>query len=418
MKLLILEDSKALAKIIAMKISRSLELDIDIASSLEEAKELTKNNNHYLLALLDLYLPDAEGDEVVDYFLEKGIPSIVMTASIDKELQKKISKKNIIDYVLKDRAESIEYMITTINRVLKNKRHTVLIVDDSEVYRNQIEKTLKTQLINTVTAKDGQEAMEIMRSNYDITLLITDYHMPRVDGLELTIALRKKYKKDRFPIIGTSTDEEISIAFLKYGVNDFIKKPFFKEELSTRVNNTLDALENVQKLHAFANTDFLTQVSNRKHFYHDMQMYYKKSKKENTPFALAMIDIDFFKNVNDTYGHDVGDDVIKLLAKTIKDNIKGQDIVARFGGEEFCVVLKDIPAQAAENFFEMLREKVAAIRITVDEERQISFTISIGVVTDYHDSLEEMLVKSDKHLYQAKNNGRNRVCSQEKCALA
>ena len=417
MKLLILEDSKALAKIIAMKISRSLELDVDIARSLEEAKQFTEKN-HYLIALIDLYLPDAEGDEVVDYFVEKGIPSIVMTASIDKELQKNISKKNIIDYVLKDRTESLDYMIAIVNRVLKNKRHTVLIVDDSQVYRTQIKKTLTTQLINTITAKDGEEALEIMNSNYDVTLLITDYHMPKVDGLELTIALRKKYKKDRFPIIGTSTDEESSIRFLKYGVNDFIQKPFFKEELSTRVNNTLDALENVQKLHDFANTDFLTQVSNRKHFYYDMGIYYEKAVKENTTFALAMIDIDFFKNVNDTYGHDVGDDVIKLLAKTIKENIKGQDIVARFGGEEFCVVLKDIPAQAAEKFFEMLREKVAAMHITVDEERQISFTISIGVVTDYHDSLEEMVIESDKHLYQAKNNGRNRVCSQEKCALA
>ncbi len=417
MKLLIVEDSKALAKIIAMKISKSLGLEIDIASTLKEAKELIEKN-HYLLVMLDLYLPDAEGETVVDYFVAKNIPAIVMTASIDRELQTTISKKKIIDYVLKDRAESIDYMIATINRVLKNRTHTALIVDDSEVYRKQIQKVLSAQMINTITAKDGLEALEIMRNNYDISLLITDYHMPKIDGLELTITLRKEYKKDRFPIIGISTDDENSITFLKYGVNDFIKKPFFKEELSTRINNILDALENVQKLHDFANTDFLTQVSNRKHFYYDMGMYYKTAKQETTPFALAMIDIDLFKQVNDTYGHDVGDDVIKLLAKTIKDNIKGQDIVARFGGEEFCVVLKDIPAEPALRFFESLREKVAAVRITVDEEKQISFTISIGVVTSYHDSLEEMVVSSDRHLYEAKESGRNKVCSNTVCTLA
>jgi len=416
MKLLIVEDSHALAKIIAIKISRSLDLKIDIARTMQEAKELT-DKSHYLLALLDLHLPDAEGVEIVDYFIDKNIPSIIMTASVDQELQKNISKKKIIDYVLKDRAESIDYMIATINRVIKNKSHTILIVDDSEVYRRQMKSILSTQLINTITAHDGLEALEIMRNNYDITMVITDYHMPKVDGLELALTLRKEHKKDRLPIIGVSTDKESSVTFLKYGVNDFVRKPFFKEELSTRVNNTLDALENVQLLHNFANTDFLTQVSNRKHFYHEMGMYYNKAKKDKTPFALAMIDIDFFKQVNDTYGHDVGDDVIKILAKTIKDNIKGRDIVARFGGEEFCVVLKDIDAIPALKFFESLREKVATIRITVDEEKEISFAISMGVSTTYYDSLEEMIINSDRHLYEAKRNGRNKICSDQDLVL-
>jgi diguanylate cyclase (GGDEF)-like protein len=416
MKILIVEDSIALAKIIAIKISKALELEIDIAKTLQEAKEYIKTDN-YELALLDLFLPDANEGEAVDYFLEHNIPTIVMTASLDKNLQKEISKKDIVDYVLKDRVESIDYMIATINRVLKNKNHTALIVDDSEVYRSRVSKVLRTQLINTVVAKDGMEALEITRKNNDITFVVTDFHMPNLNGLELTLALRKSHKKDRFPIIGTSTDEESSIMFLKHGVNDFVKKPFFKEELSTRVNNTLDALENVQKLHTFANTDFLTGVSNRKHFYHEVGMYYHKTKKENSTFALAMIDIDYFKKVNDTYGHDVGDDVIRVLAKTIKDNIKGQDIVARFGGEEFCVVLKDIGIDSALKFFDALREKVAAIRITADEENQISFTISAGVATNRYGNLEEMVIQSDKHLYRAKNTGRNKVCSDKEIVL-
>jgi len=417
MKLLILEDSRALAKIIAIKISKALELQIDIAETMQEAKELLKTNN-YALALLDLYLPDAEGDEVVDYFLEKNVPSIVMTASLDKTLQQNISQKNIIDYVLKDRAESIDYMIATISRVLKNRNHIALVVDDSEVYRKQVVKILGTQLISTISAKDGMEALDIARNNNEITFVVTDFHMPKLDGLELALALRKERKKDRFPIIGTSTDEESSIMFLKYGVNDFVKKPFFKEELSTRVNNTLDALENVQKLHNLANTDFLTGVSNRKHFYHDMGLFYAQSKRDNIPFALAMIDIDYFKKVNDTYGHDVGDDVIRVLARTIKDNIKGQDIVARFGGEEFCVVLKDIEIKPALKFFNTLKEKIAALRITADEENQISFTISVGVATNQHNNLEEMVIQSDKHLYRAKNTGRNKVCSDQELTLA
>lgn len=415
MKLLILEDSKALAQILSIKISKEIDLKIFIANSFSEAKELI-TKHHFTMATLDLHLSDAQEDEVVDFFLEKKIPSIVMTGSHDTALQERISKKDIIDYVLKDRAESIDYMITHIKRVLKNKSYTVLIADDSAMYRAQIKKILSTQLLNTITANNGQEALDILRNDKTISLLVTDYNMPVVDGLDLVITVRKEYKKDTFPIIGISSDNLTAITFLKHGVNDFVTKPFFKEELSTRVNNTLESMENITKLNTFANTDFLTGVANRKAFYHDMHTYYGKSKHNNIPFALAMIDIDLFKKVNDTYGHDIGDEVIKSLATTIKDNIKGRDIVARFGGEEFCVVLKDIDAAPAMMFFESLREKVAALRILA-KDTQISFTISIGVCTEYHDSLEEMIKHSDQLLYDAKRAGRNQVCHSEK-ALA
>ncbi len=416
MKLLILEDSVALAKILSIKIGKELDMEIYIANSLAEAKELVEQH-HFTIATLDLYLGDAQEDEIVDYFLEKSIPSIIMTGSDNIVLQERIAKKDIIDYVLKDRAESVDYMIDHIKRVLKNQAYTVLIADDSSLYRAQIKQILSTQLLNTISVKNGQEALDEIRNNKNISLLVADYNMPVVNGLDLAITIRKQYKKDQFPIIGISSDDITSITFLKHGVNDFIRKPFFKEELSTRVNNTLDAMENIAKLNAFANTDYLTQVANRKSFYHDMYAYYRKSKHTNTPFALAMIDIDHFKQVNDTYGHDIGDDVIKLLANTIKDNIKGRDIVARFGGEEFCVVLKDIAPNPALMFFESLKEKIASLRIKVDEEKQISFTISIGVATNYQDSLEEMIQHSDQLLYQAKDSGRNRVCTDRETAL-
>jgi len=417
MKLLIVEDSQTLAKIIAIKISKSIDIEIDIASSLQEAQACVEKD-FYTIALLDLHLSDAEGDTIVDFFIQKEIPSIIMTASLDKTLQESISKKDVIDYVLKDRVEAIDYLIATIRRVLKNRMHTALVVDDSEMYRNSIKRTLSTQLLNVITAKDGQEALEIMKTNKDISLLLTDYHMPQIDGLELIVALRQTHKKEHFPVIGLSSDEESAVTFLKYGVNDFIKKPFYKEELSTRVNNTLSALENIQALENIANTDFLTGVSNRKHFYHEMGAYYHISKRDKVPFAVAMIDIDHFKEVNDTYGHDIGDKVIKALASTIKDNIKGRDIVARFGGEEFCVVLKEIQSEAAYKFFDSLRERISMLPIMIEEEWKINFTVSIGVCTDYHDSLEIMVKESDKLLYEAKNNGRNRVCLESTSQLA
>ena len=417
MKMIIVEDSSTLAKIIAHKISSEIEIEVHIANDMKSAKEMILKD-HYLIALLDLHLPDAEGEEVVDFFIEKHIPPIIMTSSLDKDLQDSIAQKKIVDYVLKNRSESIDYIIHVINRTLKNKVHKVLVVDDSIVYLKEICAILETQLLNTVTAKNGQEALEKIREDKDISLVITDYNMPIVDGLELVLALRKSYKKDELPIIGMSAEKETSISFLKYGVNDFIRKPFFKEEFSSRVNNTLESIENIQKLHSFANTDFLTGVANRKYFYTQMHKYYKKSKMEEKPFAVAMIDIDFFKKVNDTYGHDAGDEVIRTLAHTIKDNIKGRDIVARFGGEEFCVVLKDIEALPAMKFFESIREKVASLTVDIGKGNFIDFTISIGVATEYNDNLNEMVTQSDHQLYNAKNSGRNIVCCDKELTLA
>ena len=209
--------------------------------------------------------------------------------------------------------------------------------------------------------------------------------------------------------MGISTDEKSAIAFLKYGANDFVIKPFFKEEFVCRMNNTAESLENVNKLREIANIDFLTKVSNRKYFFEKAESYFKKSKSEDTPYAIAMIDIDNFKLVNDTYGHAVGDDVIKALAKILRDNVKGQDIVARFGGEEFVLYLKDITGDAASKFMQSMCQKISALEIVLPNNQQINFTVSIGVSSQKLPSLHQKINSADELLYEAKNSGKNRV---------
>ncbi len=408
MKVLIVEDSKVLANVLARKIQAIDGITVDVKNNMRETY-VALDCNHYDLILLDLHLPDAEEEMLVDIFLERELPTVVMTSSLNHELREQISRKDIIDYVLKNRSESIDYLVHLVNRLYKNRSHTILVVDDSAIYRHEIQKTLNKYMLRTIIAKNGQEALDLERENENISLVITDYEMPKVDGLEVVLSLRQKYKKYELPIIGVSTQKENAIAFLKYGVNDFIRKPFFKEELSTRVNNTLDSIENVKKLNDYANTDFLTGVANRKYFYAQVTDYFAKAKIKHESFAIAMLDIDYFKLINDNYGHDIGDKVIKTLAQTIKDNIKGQDIVARFGGEEFCVLLKDIHKEAAFSFFESLRKKISRQKIELDNDH-IRFTVSIGVATNPQKDLDATIKQSDLALYQAKNSGRNKVC--------
>jgi diguanylate cyclase (GGDEF)-like protein len=236
--------------------------------------------------------------------------------------------------------------------------------------------------------------------------------MPVMDGLELTHEIRKTYSKDELSILALSgnDDDEITALFLKHGANDYIKKPFSKEEFSVRVNNTIEALENIQTIMHYANRDYLTGLYNRRYFFDSMQEYVEDVKESGEKFAVAMIDIDHFKKVNDTYGHDVGDKVIVTLADILRSSTNPQDVVARFGGEEFCIVLKNINRYSALDILERIRQTVESYSVDIGKEQFVNFTISIGaVIHREEDDLEESINEADMCLYKAKNNGRNQV---------
>lgn len=409
-KILIVEDNKALSKLIGKKITQNTEFEVDIAHSLKEAQAYLVKNKNYFLALLDLNLPDAPDGEVVDYALSKKIPSIVLTANVEEETRKKILKKDIIDYVFKGNMDDVNYIFTLINRLSKNREYKVMIVDDSITMRNEVKRMLRAQMYKVFAAAHGEEALAFIEDNKDIRLVLTDYYMPVIDGFELTKQIREKYSKVEMSIIAITagTDEMISSKFLKIGANDFINKPFTKEELVCRVNNSIESLEYIETISDMANTDFLTGARNRRSFFKEIEEYMEACQHSGEQFAVAMLDIDHFKKVNDTYGHDAGDVAIKELVRIIKENIKGSDIVARFGGEEFCILLKDIDKNSAVELFVRLRLKIAK-NIIVFNEKEIQYTVSTGITFNCDEGIEEMINQADMALYNAKNGGRNRV---------
>lgn len=410
-KILIVEDNKALSKLIAKKMETHLHFDVDVAHSLAEAKVFIKKEDNYFIALLDLNLPDAPDGEVVDFMIGKKVPSIVLTGSIDTETRDKILKKDVIDYVYKGNMDDVNYIFTLIERLHKNRDIKVLVVDDSMVTRAQIKGFLKQQMFKVMVAAHGEEALVFLEDNPDIKLVLTDFNMPVIDGIELTKEIRKLQTKNELSIIAmtSSTAEHISAKFLKIGANDFIHKPFTKEEIACRINNSLDSLEYIAKIKDMAHNDFLTGLSNRHSFFEEMNQYYKMAKEKSESFALAMVDVDNFKNINDSLGHDVGDMVLVELAKVLKNNLKGSDIVARFGGEEFCIVLKNIEQKKALEYFIKLKESIAAMAIRTKETKAFNVTVSIGVAFNDASSLDEILKQADTALYHAKKNGKNRV---------
>jgi diguanylate cyclase (GGDEF)-like protein len=409
-RILIVEDNKTLAKLISKKIEAALDFQVDVAYSLSEAKLFLKTYK-YFITLLDINLPDAPNGEIVDYALSKNNHAIVLSGNIDKEFRQKILKKNIIDYVNKGGVNDINYIIRTIKRLQKNQDHTVLVVDDSMVFRKQMHNILKNMFFKVITVAHGEEALGMLTQHPDIMLVLTDYHMPVMDGLELTYEIRKEHDKNELGILAVSSnkDNEVNAIFLKTGANDFITKPFSKEEFSCRINNTIEALENIQIVTNHANRDYLTGLYNRRFFFEAMSEYEEEIKSTGEKFAIAMIDIDFFKKVNDTYGHDIGDKVIVSLADILRTSTSHRDIVARFGGEEFCLVLKNINRYSAVDICERIRLEVERFSFHIEKDKYLKFTISIGGIIHGDDDLEESINQADMMLYNAKKEGRNRV---------
>jgi len=412
-RILLVDDSKTLAKLISLKVKSELNVEIDVAYSLSEAELFTKKYS-YTLAILDLNLPDAPGGEIVDAMLKKNIPSIVLTGSVDKEFRKAMLKKDIIDYVHKGGLHDIDYVIDMIKRLLKNRHHKVMVVDDSSVFRNQMKKMVENLFFQVFALAHGEEALLILEQNPDIKIIITDYNMPVMDGLELTKAVRQKYTKNQLSIfvLSSTEDSDVSAMFLKRGANDFINKPFSKEEFSCRLNNAIEALENIDTITHYSSRDFLTGLYNRRHFFSVMETYFVDAVTRDEEFVLALIDIDNFKVINDTYGHDIGDEVIIHVAEIIRSNVQYQDVLSRFVGAEFCLVLKNTTREKALEILERIRQRVSLTPYTIEPDQEIFTTVSIGAALEHDNSINETINEADSQLLHAKHNGKNSICAK------
>ena len=409
-RILIVEDNKTLAKLIAKKILTELNFEVDVAYTLLEAKLFLKRYT-YFLTLLDLNLPDAPNGEVVEYVLGKKNHVIVLSANIDKNFRAQMLKKNIIDYVNKSGVTEINYIIQSIQRLHKNKKHKVLVVDDSMVLRKQLKGMLENLFFRVITVAHGEEALGMLNTHPDISLVLTDYNMPVMDGLELTREIRKTYNKNDLSIIALSSNDndEINAMFLKNGANDYIKKPFSKEEFSCRINNTIEALENIHIITNHSKRDFLTGLYSSRYFLKLLQEYADYAKETSQDFVIAIVGIDNFKQLTQKHGQKNTQKMILTLADVLRSNIHYQDIVAKAEDDQFYLALKNTSKQEALVALEKLKQKAEDALTVGDDGETITFSISIGVSIDQDEGLDESINHADMMLFKAKQQGTNQL---------
>lgn len=410
-KILLIEDSPLITKVLRHVIKSQLDLPCESASSLAETRTLLEAGaGDYFAAVVDLHLPDAPNGEVLDLVLSHKIPSIILTATFDEGKRETILQKPIVDYVVKESRHSYEYVARLLRRMVLNRNIKVLIADDSETSRSYVSSLLRSHQYQVLTATNGVEALKMIQDDPGIKLLIADYNMPEMDGFELTRLLRREYDRQNLIIIGLSGygSSHLSAKFIKNGANDFLMKPFFHEEFHCRVMHNVEAMENLEALREVASRDHLTNLYNRRYLYETGDMLYRQSRKKERPCTVAMIDLDHFKQVNDSFGHEVGDQVIRVFADRLGERFRDY-LVARFGGEEFCVVFPETPLQEAATQLEAFRADVEKSSVAIPDGEPLQMTISIGATDKLGVSFEDMMKRADEFLYASKGAGRNRL---------
>ena len=409
-RILIVDDSPLICKVVKAALESVIPLPIDTAASLAECQALLlAHAGRYPVAVVDLNLPDAANGEAVDAALGAGCATIVLTASLDEKLHESITRKPIADYVIKQSPGAFETVQKDVLRLLRNRCRKVLLVDDSASFRMYLKVLLAAQRLQVIEAENGKAALELLAQHPDLSLVISDFEMPEMDGVALTARLRGQHPASRLGVIGLtgSGDTFVGVRFLKAGANDIVRKPFLAEEFIGRLNNCLDQLDNIQTIQDQANRDYLTKLHNRRYFFETAVPLFSSAKRGHIQLAAGMVDIDFFKRINDTHGHDIGDKAIVSVARALSAAFRTTDVVARMGGEEFCVLL--VNAESPVEVFERLRQRIAAIDIPLENGETLRFTGSIGVCASHGETLEGMVINADSALYAAKQGGRNRV---------
>lgn len=294
----------------------------------------------------------------------------------------------------------------------------ILIIEDNIVDAAKVHDTLRDIASRIEIAASGKDAFEAIQ-RVDFDMVVIDLHLRGADALRLCSHLRATDRTRHTPILILAEEDDIDrlAKGMDLGINDYIIKPLDRNELMARARTQIrrrrfqDRLrENYERSLTMALTDPLTGLYNRRYLMTHLDGMVERHQTSGKALTLLMFDIDFFKSINDNFGHPCGDAVLTELAQRVRNNVRGFDTVARFGGEEFVIVMPDTDLEVARMVTERLRRTIAERTFDVPEVGSLSVSISIGIAifADGDDAFA-LLKRADDALYEAKRTGRNRV---------
>ena len=411
-RILVVDDSKFFSNIVKKAIIDRIGAEVVTCETLAAARKILDTDpKKFHLALVDIILPDSSEGEAAEYLMQKRIPCIVFTSFYSEDLRKMILDWNVMDYVIKDTPSSLSYLVDIVERVHRNRETKILVVDDSKTSRLHVRALLTGYQCQVVEAARAKEALTLLEEMPDIRLVITDYYMEGMNGVELVQEIRKTFDHEQMAIIGIASGASrsaLSAQFIKFGANDFIKKPFLPEEFFCRLSQNLRMLDLFGKLKEMGIRDTLTGIHNRRFFFEAGVGLFATAKRDQLRLTAAMLDLDFLKQVNEGHGHKAGDIVLRGVAELLRKKCRQTDIVARYGLDAFALLAVNLVDDNALQFFDRIRHAIEAEEFSY-MGRPIKITASFGVCHGIRDNLEAMMKEADDLLALAKKNGRNRV---------
>jgi len=294
----------------------------------------------------------------------------------------------------------------------------LLIAEDDKVIRKIIEKAASTLDYNVLIVKDGNEAQDILNRE-EIDIAVLDWMLPGMEGIDLCRMIRSRENSTYTYIIllTSKIDQDDLIEGFSAGADDYVRKPFNSHELIARIKTgkRIIDLQNQllvtqEQLRLQATHDGLTGLLNRNSILDILETEFERSTRSGSPLGMIMADIDHFKKINDTYGHQAGDEVLKSVASLLKGVVRNYDRVGRYGGEEFIILLPDCNKNTLERIADRLKGRITSEKYLVNG-KNLNITISMGISVSGGEEIrspEAMILRSDNALYKAKRDGRNR----------
>ena len=344
----------------------------------------------------------------------KNIPVVVFTGNDSLEDRKRMYDLGIVDYILKtsDR-EQVKSNLATFRRedpvAVKMGELSYAVLDDNKMDRKIIGRIFSIHRIENADFYDSELALFESGKNYDVYII--DIVLKDISGDKVIMKLKEQVPES--VVIAVSGIDNIKTVsrVLSIGADDYITKPFNYDLFIARLKTNIRAFLLMQEirrkkdqLERMAVTDSLTGLYNRRHIYDRLRQEGEKSERYSSRFSIIMFDIDFFKRINDSYGHQFGDVILKKVSDVIHLTVRNVDIAGRYGGEEFMVILPEVQLKGAVILAERIRERIGNI---VTDVPDLKVTVSGGVAEFIGGDIEELVKKADQLLYKAKESGRN-----------
>ena len=413
-------DSKTYYRDLLGAILSGIGVDCDIFSSGKAAIE-TDCNTEYAFIFVSRYLDDTSGELFLHHYREKytlgGALPILITPDVVFEVMPDANKAGFKLVFNEKDIDSIQVFLTSVinNRALDLKGNILFIEEQRSVAASIISLFENYQAcVDHVTHLSAAKE-KFTENDYD--LVITDFYLKNKEIGDEVINFVRGFNggnKARIPIlvISSETEQTKRTALLRNGANDYLAKPFDNDELIARSSNLIknkrvceQAKKQQEELTRLAMTDQLTGLYNRHSLFNIAPKYLSEAKRHQFSVSLLVIDLDHFKSVNDTHGHCVGDIVLKAIGKVLNDTCRKEDFVARFGGEEFVMLLSHCNLDFAATKAETLRRAIESAK-----PNGLTITASIGIAAySKNDDFESLFEKADRAVYEAKDSGRNRI---------